>query len=440
MDRFSLEPYGIHLVMRRGMSLELENLNISKLSQGSFSMTQGRFDLPSGTYSIGPLLGAGSYGHTYQAIHTVDNRVYVIKVQRLRSGVDMIRNSIKEAIINIILERESEEEPDGPYVPRFYEIAYDPLRKLLLLRMERLHGAIDDVYAAATPEQNDTLVPQTLGDLAHILQFFHKRLRYNHRDLKSDNVGFVYDQGKYKIKLIDFGMSCLTWEGVQVSGEQYFPVTAPCFIPSRDLSQYMYELLYTFRRLFSPRLQILLEEALTFPLDQGICRMFEGCRAHHAYLHDWESVYDFLNSVKLKNPKAEPKEVYRTMLGFMGQEVPKEMTTITPHRSVVPTKQCMPEQIFNPKTRRCVKRSGKIGRKLMRQSRLRTPTPTRRTQKTRKIKACPADKTRNPVTQRCRYPCPSSQIRNPVTQRCVSRVGPVGRRLLAKGVRTSARA
>lgn len=444
--RIDLEPYGMRLVLRPGISMEYEHLTAAKLRQGSFSQSQGRVDLESGTYSIGSLLGEGTYGKTYQIVHTVDNRVYVLKVMQLRSSVDMVNASIKEAIIHILLERESADQPDGPYVPRFYEIAFDVQRSLVLIRMERIHGSLDNVYVASTQDQNDIIVPETLGDIAHVLNFFHDRLKYNHRDLKSDNVGYIYkSDGKYSIKLIDFGMSCLTWNGVKVSGEQYFSIQDRCFIPSRDLTQYIYEIMYSFKRYFSKNLQKLLKEMLTFPLNNTTCRLLQGCRYRGYEVKTYLDIYDFLNQ-GVKNPKGEPKNVYERMMRYLGQDIPKYMTPVPSiaHDQLVPVKQCMPEQIYNPKTRRCVRRDGAVGRKIMRDAYRRTPTPIRGHSQTRKkrkdttdLKPCKPYQTRNPVTRRCRYSCASSQIRNPATGRCVSRAGPVGRVLRQQGVRTS---
>ncbi len=442
-SRMDLTPYGIRVVLRKGMSMELENLVPSKLAQGSFSQSQGRFDLPSGSYSLGPELGRGMYGITYQAIHAQTNHVYAIKVETVKSP-EKIGNMIKESIINILLEKESEHQPDGPYVPRFYEMAYDPVRQLVMLRIERLQGTVSGIIPASTHEQNDVLVPQILGDVAHILNFFHKSLRFNHRDLKSNNVGYVIGAlGKPVPKLIDFGFSCITWKGVQISGAGYFPITDPCYIPSRDLMQFVYELLKYDRYSFSARLQAVLEKLLTFPLDNKTCKLFEGCSYKHTYLRkgDWEPLYDFLNNRAVHNPHTEPQALHRHMLEFLGQAPTKHTTPVTPAPHVTAQiKHCLPEQILNPRTRRCVRRSGKVGRLVQKQTQRQTPSPTaHRTRKTKTKASCKAVQARNPVTGRCRYSCPSTYIRDPATQRCVSRQGPVGRKLVAMGIPESPR-
>ncbi len=75
---------------------------------------------------------------------------------------------------------------------------------------------------------------------------------------------------------------------------------------------------------------------------------------------------------------------------------------------------CPGGKIMNPKTGRCVKKSGKIGRELMGKS------PVRRKRKT-------------PV-RKSHKACPSGKVLNPKTGRCVSRRGKLGKEILAKKI------
>ena len=378
LERMNLEPYGIHLTLRKGIALK--DLTTSILHKGSFSRSQGRFELSSGIYSLGDELGCGSYGKIYQAIHVLTNQVFAIKVINVHKQ-SHVANTLKESIMNILLEKESETQPDGPYVPRFYELAYDPDRNLILMRIERLHGTLNSIYQAASPQQNDQLVPETLADVAHILNFFYNKLQFNHRDLKSDNIGFFLKDEKHKIRLFDFGFACLTWKGIHIAGCSYFNINDACYIPSRDLSQLLYELVVFDTRILSPRLRYFLQTLLTFPMDHRICRLFEGCRykGHNLLKQDWDNIYSFLN-LGMENPNTMPKELYRRMLGFLGQDAPAETSPVTPVASL-DLKYCLPEQIFNPRTRRCVRRSSKTGKRILRRTEKRTPTRPAKTRK-----------------------------------------------------------
>lgn len=403
----------------------------SILKQGSFSLSQGRFDMPSGTYSLGPFLGKGTYGNVYQVVHTTLNQVSVIKVIELKRAD--VSHTIKESIVHILMEKDSEKQPGGPYVPHFYEMAYDPLRNYILLRMERLHGDLRNLIYGSTKEQNDAIIPKALGDISHIMAYFHKTLQFNHRDLKADNVGFVLDDnGNYAFKLIDFGFACITWKGIQIAGSTYFPLTAPCNIPSRDLTSLMFQLL-DYRNYYSAKLREFIQRMLTF----HSCKMYEGCNLNGFFVKkdDWLSTYDFLNNPRFHNPHAVPKELHRRVLEFLGQAPTPHTTLMTPTNVAITSKikMCLPEQVLNPKTRRCVRRAGKVGRQILRQMELSTPSPTRKA--TRQLAPCKPGQVRNERTRRCKYTCPSTQIRNPATKQCVSRDGVLGRKLWAQGVR-----
>jgi serine/threonine protein kinase len=437
MQTFDLSPYGINLTLKKGMKVE-DEIYPSRISKGYFSRSQKRFDLPSGSYSLGTVLGSGGYGESFQATHTQTNTVSVIKVIRLRETrieSDFI-NTIKECIINIMLEKESAEKVDGPFVPKFYEVCFDNLRLLMLVRMERLQGTMANIYKSSTPQQNDIIVPETVGDLAYILDFFYDRFKFNHRDLKSDNVMYsMAASGKLIVKLIDFGFSCITWNGLQISGAHYFPLKSVCYIPSRDLTQYIYDLLHTYNRRLSPRLSEVLQSIVNFSVGE---KQYIFYTKESGPRISWDDVYDVLNNEKVLNPKGVPKEVYKRIFEFMGKAVPKRITSVPPmDRTGVPaTPKCLPEQILNPKNHRCVERSSRLGMRLMVEPEIRTPSPNRIIRKTRRAQTpCDAKKKRDTITGRCVSACDKRrQIRNPTTRRCVSKKSKLGKELLGKGV------
>jgi tRNA A-37 threonylcarbamoyl transferase component Bud32 len=102
---------------------------------------------------------------------------------------------------------------------------------------------------------------------------------------------------------------------------------------------------------------------------------------------------------------------------------------------------CPDDKILNPQTNRCVKKTGKIGKKLLNKSKSNQNQPP-----------CPDDKILNPQTNRCvkktgkigkkllnkskpnqnQPPCPDDKILNPETNRCVKKTGKIGKKLLNK--------
>ena len=73
---------------------------------------------------------------------------------------------------------------------------------------------------------------------------------------------------------------------------------------------------------------------------------------------------------------------------------------------------------MNPKTGRCVKKSGKIGQMLMKQSRGHS-----------KVHAVPKKLKASPKKQPSRKTCPAGKVLNPKSGRCVKKSGKIGKNL-----------
>ena len=82
-------------------------------------------------------------------------------------------------------------------------------------------------------------------------------------------------------------------------------------------------------------------------------------------------------------------------------------------------KECAPDQIRNPDTKRCVSRTSKLGKSILQKQQQHSTSP----QHNQTQKASPK-----------RKECTSNQIRNPDTKRCVSRTSKLGKSILAKMV------
>jgi hypothetical protein len=84
---------------------------------------------------------------------------------------------------------------------------------------------------------------------------------------------------------------------------------------------------------------------------------------------------------------------------------------------------CKADQIRNPKTGRCVKKTGKIGKEILAKRSSKSKSSSPRRISPRKISIKKKD-------------CKPNQIRNPRTGRCVSKRGKIGKAVLAKRVRS----
>jgi serine/threonine protein kinase len=362
-----LKQYGIHITLVKGMNLE-PHLVRKNMQVGYYSKHRGMVVLPSGRYSVGSFLGQGSFATIY-TITSEDNRGYTIKMINMRNV--SFESVMRECVVHILLEKESASQKDGPYVPRFYEVAYDPYNNLMLLRTETIQDILYDRYKVSTAEENERIIPHTLVQIAGILDFFYKRLKFNHRDCKPNNVLYNYDPqtGRFVIKLIDFGYSCLCWNDVNIHAGDRFALKDTCYHSSRDLTQFLYAT-YTDRAiLLTERLRSTIRKILTFPVEGKVCRMYDKCRAYGKPMETWSHTYRFLNNRRIHNSNAEPERLMRHMLVFLGiRDVAKHTIEDLPH--------CVPERVLNPYTRRCIRRNSKQGQTILRLSkRYTTPSP-----------------------------------------------------------------
>ena len=331
-----LVPYGIHVVLEPTTNIRailhkaIAKSTITKNAFGDYLEMQ----FPSGKYTIMKQLGQGSYGKTFLVL-SEENESFVVKcidMEHLhRSAV------LKECIIQILLYEESKERPSGPFVPRFYELAYCAKEKSMMLRSEPMDDTLGSILVTNTQEENDVFLPQAIMKLAKILQFFETKLAFNHRDLKTDNIMFQrMDNNRIRITLIDFGLSCLTWKGLRIEGEGGGLRT--CFKQDRDLSQLMYELARYETDRISDRLYNRLAHLLEARIDPDhICNVLEDCMDHG--LRNWTSSYGFFNRPNVHMHKADAKSVQVAMKTFL--------------EPMSAGSNCGKMHMRNPKTRRC---------------------------------------------------------------------------------------
>jgi hypothetical protein len=110
-------------------------------------------------------------------------------------------------------------------------------------------------------------------------------------------------------------------------------------------------------------------------------------------LKGWRNTYNFLERDNVSVPKAKPNK-FIEVLGKYGKKTRKMP------RVPMAVGECPPGKVRNPKTGRCVKDTGAVGKKL--KAPLEAPPP-----------------------------CPPGKIRNPKTRRCVKETGAVGKLLIA---------
>ena len=414
------------------------------------------------TYTILEKLGEGSYGAAYKATGP-DGRMYAVKhIKKSLENHAMLAAFLRECMIQAMIVLYTEGLPNGPYAPRLYNIGYDAVTAEGFLCAEMLHNRFDNLMSVLTQAENNIVVPDALIQLSNILDFLKDVLRFNHRDLKSDNIMYSKRGAERLFRLIDFGFSCLTWNGVKVSGSWWFDrevhhgveIKRNCFKVDRDLSQLVFELRMYQQAYLSHRLLRLFNNILNAVIKGKKCTIVltnpgKLCTG----IRDWKSSYDFLDKSDVHVPYGTPSMIKREMENFLADrpfgtggepDVPDILPAVAE-----PDKICPPGKIYNPRTRRCIK------------------APAVAPGADPLLAPCPPGKIRNPVTRRCiknkgpgavaavvaaglpaavaipavavapsvhGAPCPPNKVLNPATGKCVLRDGAIGKKILAAAV------
>lgn len=410
MSDIDLRPFGINLQLKSSYIVINPYLTQERIDKATSDANN--FYIGGKTYKKGAKLGEGSYGAAYNCIGP-GGKEFAIKV--VKEGLETVndfQNFLKEIIIQIILATVSEDQPNGPYVPRIFHVGFDAQNKHGYMVSELMRGTLNSLITKLSADENDIVIPAVLDQIAHILDFFGKKLHFNHRDFKDDNIMYVKEDGKRLFKLIDFGFSCLKWNNLQISGGSIFKPSSTCFKKERDLGQ----LLYNIRR-YTPSLSEELKQWLTKALMAEVagekCSVTEGCELHgRKVIQGWRNTYEFFDRSNVHPLYASPTTLLRKIKHLQRKQPFETPVVKEPKRSITRNsknteKPCSEGKIRNPATRRCVKVSGSPGKKAAKQ--LGIP----------KDALVPLNK---PEKE-----CPPGKILNPTTGRCVKADGELGK-------------
>lgn len=414
-----LKPYGVNFVLRPGVNT-INDIHIGLLSKGMSSLTFGYNDTRVGLrdyirvnanlYTRLKYLGAGSYGTTYRGTGQ-DGKQYAIKlVHNVFSHQDIV-NLMKESIQQIIIVEHTKHMPYGPYAPTLYDIAYGYSGEAFIVS-ELMTNTVWNLVSSQTKDQNDEFIPQMLTEISKYLKTLQIDLRFNHRDLKTDNLMYLMrPDGTIELKFIDFGFTCMTWNGMFISGGSYFKNSPRCLRRRRDVVQLITSLLWFHKNALSRKLNKRLSDIIATTYKSKTRKLTH-------YMEKWTNSYKLLDSNNYVVDAGKPQTVYDEMIRFeegkpfQGKDIRRKMTRKSVNVAPAVVDICPPDKIINPATRRCVLRTGAIGRKL---------------EKAMAAPVAPVDAVPDPVPNA--DGCPPGKIRNPKTRRCVKRDGAIGKKL-----------
>lgn len=303
MDLMDLTKFGINIVLRPDTNISM--ISGSAIQKGLRTVNRDgdtdRFVIGSSKYRVDSTKKSeeGTFGKVYRVIGE-DNTQYAIKVI-IPEYFDLL---INECILNIVIVEASKHEINGPYAPTFYKIGYNSKHNEAYILTEYMTNTLHKLVSSHNIDLNDIAITEALKQISSALLFLGKRLQFNHRDLKPDNIMYnITADGKYVFKLIDFGYSCLTWKGLKISGNDDFNF---CYKKDRDLSQLLYVLCTHYGYMMSESLEERMYEILTATVGKDkhkTCKLLGNCGEKEG-LRDWGNSYDFFNRANVNVPSA----------------------------------------------------------------------------------------------------------------------------------------
>jgi hypothetical protein len=203
----------------------------------------------------------------------------------------------------------------------------------------------------------------------------------------------------------------MTWNGMFISGGSYFKNSPRCLRRRRDIVQLITSILWFHKNALSRKLNKRLSDIIATTYKSKTRKLTH-------YMSEWTNSYKLLDSNNYVVDAGKPQTVYDEMIRFeegkpfQGKDIRRKMTRKSVNVAPAVVDICPPDKIINPATRRCVLRTGAIGRKL---------------EKAMAAPVAPVDAVPDPVPNA--DGCPPGKIRNPKTRRCVKRDGAIGKKL-----------
>jgi len=303
MTALDLRPYGLRLTLTPDTDvrrLGLEVLSSAHRSRGASTHYNG-FVVGGIPYIAREKMSGGAYADLYKVEHK--GVMYACKINKDMETTEDLRAFLCETLIHIVLLQASVGEVNGPYVPYLYKVGFDKSTRKTYVITEWISHTLEEDIAHRSREENDKRLPTVLAQVAHILTFFGTTLRFNHRDLHQRNV--MITKSLKRVVLIDFGYSCLNWNGLNLRGGFVRDDVEPCYKEDRDIPFLCFRLYKFFDIFLSPHLLHVLHTMIKGTAKEQPCNMGALCPEHG--LPNVNSSYEFLDDADVRMPLGTTK-------------------------------------------------------------------------------------------------------------------------------------
>jgi serine/threonine protein kinase len=198
-------------------------------------------------------LGRGSYGAAWATDTEIEVGVKlivkIISSSQINPGPALVNyeyDLVQEAFTQIIIYEATKDIilPDinlrGPFAPKLFLIGKDS--KNLYIVSERLEANVADFLKNTVPTTD--FIKTTIVHLSKILEILYDKIKFNHRDLKPDNIMFKMIDKKINVRLIDFGFSCLKYRQLRIAAvsNDVYASRLHCNSRIRDMHSFLYYL------------------------------------------------------------------------------------------------------------------------------------------------------------------------------------------------------
>ena len=160
-----------------------------------------------GAYKIGDLLGYGSFGEVYKALHLETSETYAIKfikIKEVQANPKLLTDIKRE--VQILSDIEENYDNGHPNIVRLYDHLVSKDTGDMYLIMELIEGGDLGDFLKQHGPLPVTVARRFVKNIANALQFL-RTVDIIHRDLKPDNLLVTsMDLNTAMIKVADFGL------------------------------------------------------------------------------------------------------------------------------------------------------------------------------------------------------------------------------------------